>query len=77
MSKLLQQNPRADALEPVYDLAHVLVWTLAEKQVNVVACDFAGHDLQFMLGRNLPQQITHTKSDFAGQDRFSILRHPD
>jgi hypothetical protein len=40
------------------------------------ACYLAGQDLQFVFRRHLAQEIAHTKSDFTGQDRFTILRHP-
>ena len=51
--------------------------TVGEKQVNVVACYLSGHNLPFMCYRNLPQQITPTKSDLTSQHRFAVLRYPD
>ena len=45
--------------------------------MNRVACCLAGHNFQFVLHRNLPQEVPPTKSDLAGQHCFAILRHPD
>jgi hypothetical protein len=35
--KLLQQYSRTDSLEPLHDLAHLLVWLIGDKQVDMVA----------------------------------------
>ena len=45
--------------------------------MNMIACCLSGHNLQFVFRRNLPEEVTHTKSDLTGQDRLAILRHPD
>jgi hypothetical protein len=42
----------------------------------MVACYLSGHNLEFVFRRNLPQEITHTKSDLASQHCLAILRHP-
>jgi hypothetical protein len=53
LGKLLQQHPRADPLQPLHNLADLLVRPIRNKQVNMVARDLAGNDLQFMLHGDL------------------------
>ena len=38
VGKLLQQYSRAAPLQPLYDLAYVLVGAIRQEQVNMVAC---------------------------------------
>jgi hypothetical protein len=52
--ELLKEKARAGALEPLHDLADVLVRAAAEEQVHVVRGDFTRDDLKIVLGRDLP-----------------------
>lgn len=42
----------------------------------VVARNLPGHNLQFVLCGDLPQQVAHTNRHVSYQDCLSILRHP-
>ena len=75
--KLLEQHPRTRSLQPLHDLADFLGRSIRQEDVNMVACDFPGDDLQFMFRRNLADQFSHTKSDIACQNCFPKLRNPD
>jgi hypothetical protein len=44
-------------LQPLHHLADLLVRPIRNKQVNMVACDFAGNDLQFMLHGDLAEKV--------------------
>src|SRR5580700_2202932 len=43
--KLLEQQPPTRALEPLHDLANVLMCPVADEHVHVVCCDLAGDDV--------------------------------
>ena len=75
--ELLQQEPRTRSLEPLHDLADVLVSAVAEEQVHVVRGDFARDDLEIVLGRNLPQQVTGPDGDRSRQHPLTVLWDPD
>src|SRR4051794_12680480 len=59
MRELLEQEARAGALEPLHDLADVLVRTVTDEQVHVIRGDLARDDVQVVLGRDLPQEIVY------------------
>jgi len=42
----------------------------------MVACDFTGHDFQFLFCGNLPQQVAHTNRYLARQCCFAVFRNP-
>ena len=75
--ELLKEKARAGALEPLHDLADVLVSAIAEEQVHVVRGDFARDDLEIVLGRNLPQQVTGPDGDRSRQHPLTVLWDPD
>src|SRR5580693_2792926 len=52
--KLLEQQPRIRALEPLHDLANVLMCPVADEHVHVVCCDLAGDDVDAR--RHSPRQ---------------------
>ena len=71
--ELLEEKARAGALEPLHDLADVLVRAVAEEQVHVVRGDFARDDLEIVLGRDLPQKVTSPDRDRARSTRLRYL----
>src|SRR5271165_331762 len=76
VGKLLQQHPRADTFQPRHDLTDLLIRPLRHQQVNVVAGDLTGHDLQLMFCGNLPQQVAHTNCHFPRQHRLAVFCYP-
>jgi len=59
--KLLEQQPPTRALEPLHDLANVLMCPVADEHVHVVCCDLAGDDVQLVLSRDLSQKIADAR----------------
>ena len=53
--KLLQQYARADPFQPLHHLTHVLIRSVGQEQVNVIARHLPGHDLQLVFCGDLPQ----------------------
>ena len=51
---LLQQDPRADPLEPLPNLAHLLRRPIRDQHVHVVPSNLPGNEDQVMLRRDLP-----------------------
>src|SRR5215510_15443165 len=76
MRKLLQQDPGADAFEPLHDLADVLVRLVLDEHMHMVTGHFARDNLQFVFQRDLPQHISHSHGNLARQHAFAILRNP-
>src|SRR3990167_1085370 len=62
MSKLLKEYSRTATFEPLNNHANVLVESIRNKKMNMVACHFPRNNLQFVLHRNLPKNIAHTHS---------------
>ena len=75
--ELLKEKARAGALEPLHDLADVLVRAVAEEQVHVIRGDLARDDLEIVLGRDLPQKVTSPDRDRARQHPLAVLGDPD
>ena len=75
--ELLKKDPGAGPLQPLHDLADFLGGPIGQEDVNMVACDFPGDDLQFMFRRNPADEFSHTKSDIACQHGLPILWNPD
>jgi hypothetical protein len=76
MWELLKEYPRTDALQPLYDHAHVHVRPVRYQHVNVVACDFPGQDGYFVFHGYLPYDVAHTKRHLASEYLFPIFRDP-
>lgn len=75
--ELLKEDPGADAFEPLHDRADVLMGTVGEKEVELVACHLARENLQFMLERDLADEIAHTSGHRPHEQRLPILGNPD
>src|SRR5262249_44963075 len=56
MWELLEQHARTSTLEPLYDLADVLMRPIAEEHVHMVSRHLAQDDVQIVLSRNLPSK---------------------
>jgi hypothetical protein len=57
-------------------LAHVLIRSIRDEQVYVVTRDLPGHNLQFALCGDLPQQVAHTNRYVSRQHRLPVFRNP-
>ena len=77
VGELLKENPGRGAFEPRDNRADVLVGTVGEEQVDMVACDLPRENLEFPLHRDLAEEVAHPEGDRPDEDRFSVLRDPD
>ena len=77
VGELLKENPGRGAFEPLDNGADVLVGTVREEQVDMVACDLPREDLEFTLHGNLANEIAQPEGDRPDEDRFPVLRDPD
>lgn len=59
------------------DLAHALVRTVGDQEVDLVACHLPGENGQFMFHRNLAEEIADPEGDRPHEDRRAGLRDPD
>ena len=75
--KLLKEHPRADALQPLDDRAHVLIRAIRHKHVDVVACHLSRQNHQLVLHRYLADQIAHTNCHLSSQHALPVFRDPD
>src|SRR5574337_1613188 len=75
--ELLKEDPGADAFEPLHDGADLLMGTVGEEQVELVACHLTRENLQLMLERDLADEIAHTNGDGPHEERLPILGNPD
>src|SRR5262249_14100428 len=76
MWELLEQHARASTLEPLYDLADVLMRPIAEEHVHMVSRHLARDDVQIVVSRNLPQQVPAARSR-SGENGLAVLCPPD
>ena len=75
--ELAQQQARADPLQSLHDLADVLRRPIGDEQVDMVARDLAGDDVDLVLDRYLPDDVTRPNRHLPGQHPLAVLRHPD
>ena len=64
------------SLEPLDDLADVLMGSIADEHVHMIGSDLAGDDLQLVLRRNLTQKIANAGRHLPGQHPFAVFRAP-
>ena len=76
MRKLLKEYSRADALEPLYDLADRLLWSIREEDVHVVAGHLARDNMQFMLDRYLPNHVPCPYCNRTDNGLLPVFRYP-
>src|SRR6266851_5356754 len=74
--KLLEQQPRTRALEPLHDLANVLMCPVADEHVHVVCCNLAGDDVQLVLSRDLSQKIVDARRHGPRQHPLAVFGTP-
>jgi hypothetical protein len=74
--KLLKQNPRTDALQPLHNPADIDMRPICHQHVNVIAGHFPRQNCEFVLHGNLPNQVAHTKRHLPGQHCLSVFRDP-
>jgi hypothetical protein len=75
MRKSLEQYSRTDPLEPLHDLAHVLVGPIRQKYVHVVSRYFPRYDVDFVLRGNLSDQIPEPVlplSEISARTQFTV-----
>lgn len=77
VSELLKEDPGRGPLEPLDNGADVLVGTVGEEQVDMVACDLPRENLEFTLHGNLTDEVADAEGDRPDEDRFPVLRDPD
>ncbi len=75
MLEFHQQFSRGFALDQRHDLARRQVWRTRQQDMNVVARNGTLQDFDFLRPTNFPNQIA--EPDFACQNPFAVLRHPD
>jgi hypothetical protein len=76
MGEFLEQKPRTRSLEPLYDLADVLVRPIADEHVHMVRRYLARDDVQFVLHCDLPQKIPNPRRYRARQHTLAVLGAP-
>ncbi len=74
--KFLQQNPRADSLQPLHNHAHVYVGTVRNQNVNVVAGYLPRQYRDFVLLCYLPNNVAHTNGDVSYQYLLTVFWYP-
>lgn len=74
--ELLEQDARARALQPLHDLADVLMCPVAQEHVHMLGRHLARDDVQVVLGSDLAQQVARAHRHGARQDTFAVLGHP-
>jgi hypothetical protein len=74
--KLLKEYPGTNPLQPLHHPADILVRTVRQKNVYVIACDLAGDYLQLMFQRYLPNYVAHTYRYYPREHRFPIFGYP-
>ena len=77
VGEFLEEHPGADPLQPLDDLAHTLVRAVGDQEVDMVACDLPGDDVEFTLHRYLAEKVADPEGDRPDEDRFAVLRDPD
>src|SRR3990172_10351178 len=76
MRELLKQNARARALQPLHDLADVLMRPVAQEHMHMIGRDLARDDVQVVLGGDLAQQVAHAHRYWPRKDALAVLWHP-
>ena len=76
MGELLEQEPRTRSLEPLHDLADVLMGPIADEHVHMLGCHLARDDVQLILYRDLAQKIADPRRHRPRQHPFAVLWAP-
>ncbi len=76
VGKLLQQDARTDPFQPLHNPAHIDMRPVGHQHVNVVARHLPRQDRDFMLHRDLPNQVAHTKRHLAGKYLLPVFGNP-
>jgi len=77
MRKLLKEYPRTDPLQPLNNSGNILVRSVSDQNVNVVARYLPRQNHYLVFHCYLPDQVAHTYRHIARQDLLPIFRKPD
>jgi hypothetical protein len=76
MSKLLKEDSRTDAFQPLHNHAHVHVGPVRHQDVNVVACHLSAQDRDLMFHCYLAYQIAYPNRNLSRHYSLAVLWHP-
>src|SRR5713101_4985446 len=76
MGEFLEQEPRTRSLEPLHDLADVLMGSIADEHMHMVGCHLTGDDVQLMLHSDLAQKVADPRRHCPRQHPFAVLGAP-
>jgi hypothetical protein len=65
ISKLLKEDIRTDAFQLLDNCSDVLMRSVGNEKVHMVACNLAGNDVQFIFNGGLMNYIIHINSNMA------------
>ena len=77
VGEFLQEHPGADPFQPLGDHADTLVRAVGDQEVDMVTCDLPLQDFEFMLHRNLPEEVADAEGHRPHEHRLPVLRDPD
>lgn len=74
--ELLEQETGAGSLEPLHDLADILMGAIADEHMYMVRRYLAGDNVKLVLNRNLAQEVAHPRRHWPRQHSLAVLRAP-